>query len=314
MLTQLKRHAIAQLSLTIFLTISLLMTIYYFFYSQILYRDFAVKTTSLSEIYSQNINNYFKQLDKNIATYVNFFDIHAAESNDPASLRTHLSDVMSNVMRYRYSNAIYNIAIILNTGEPITYNQYFNIETLKSTGILDTLSTQPACVFFKPGTAFLEDTTRDFILYGKTIYDPDGSPSFHIIEAIDTGKFVQKICEDTYFTKNNSVYILFENSCLTVTENNATKLDPARLSKNAHMTPKRNIKTVSMHNSAYNIDVLTAFSANANTNITRLLKIVFLVLCIGSGILGLLFSKKIVEHIIHPLEKTYIKINKNVFR
>ena len=74
MLSKLKRHAILQLSLTIFLTISVLMTVYYLFYSQIMYRDYTDKASALAEMYSQNINNYLKQIDKDITTFAKFFE------------------------------------------------------------------------------------------------------------------------------------------------------------------------------------------------------------------------------------------------
>ncbi len=314
MLSKLKRHATLQLSLTIFLTISVLMTVYYSFYNQIMYKDYTAKATSLAKIYSQNINNYLKQVDKDITTFAKFFDVYIAENNDRTTMNSQLSNVLGNIMKYRYNQAIYDIAIVLNNGEFITQNNYLDIDAVKSTGILEAISTQPAYIYYDPTLCLFTNNCSSFFLYGKTIHDSNGAPLFHVISAIKTSEFSQKICTETYFTKNPSIYIVFDNTHLTVTENDETKSEVVSSTNNRSITKKRNIKTIKIHNTNYNFDVVTNFNASDKAIFTHFLTSVFILLCIISGILGFIFSRKIVSYIIHPLEKTYIKINKNVFK
>ncbi len=317
MLSKLKRHATLQLSLTIFLTISILMTVYYSFYNQIMYRDYTDKATSLAEIYSQNINNYLKQVDKDITTFAKFFNVYTADITDKTTLNSRLSNILTNIMKYKYNPAIYDIAIVLNTGEFITQNNYLDIEAVKNTGILEAISSQPAYIYYKPNIRFFTNTyasNTDFFLYGKTIYDSGGAPLFHVVSAIKTSEFSQKICTETYFTKNPSVYIFFDNARLTVMENDETKSEVVSSANSKNMIKKRNIKTIKIHNTNYNFDVVTNFNANDKALFMSFLTSIFILLCIASGILGFVFSKKLVGHIIHPLEKTYIKINKHAFK
>ncbi len=314
MLSKLKRHAILQLSLTIFLTISVLMTVYYLFYSQIMYRDYTDKASALAEMYSQNINNYLKQIDKDITTFAKFFDAYTAENNDRVNMDSQLSSILTNIMKYRYNPAIYDIAIVLNSGEFITQNNYLNIEAVKNTGILDALSVQPAYMYYDPNVCFYTNTCGNYFLYGKTIYDSSDTPLFSVISAIQTAAFSQKISTETYFTKDVSIYIVFDNAYLTVTENDKTKSEVISSDNPKNYSKKRNIKSIELHNTNYDFNVVTNFNASDNTTFVSSLTAVFVLLCIASGILGLVFSRKIVRHIIYPLEKTYIKINKNAFK
>lgn len=317
MLSNLKRHATLQLSLTIFLTISVLMTVYYSFYNQIIYRDYTDKATSLAEIYSQNINNYLNQVDKDITTFAKFFNVYTADTTDMSIVNSQLSNILANIMKYKYNPAIYDVAIVLNNGEFITQNNYLDIEAVKNTGILEAISAQPAYIYYNPNVRFFTNdsiTHTDFFLYGKTIYDSGGVPLFHVISAIKTSEFSQKICTETYFTKNTSIYIMFDNACLTVMENDKTKSDVVASSNSRNILKKRNIKTIKIHNANYHFDIVTNFSVNDTAIFMNFLTFFFILLCIASGILGFLFSRKIVSHIIRPLEKTYIKINKKAFK
>lgn len=314
MLQKLKRHAIFQLALTIFLTLSLLMTTYYFFYNRILSQDYIDKASSLSEIYSQNVNNYLKQLDKNTSTFINYFDISTYKDLEQPEFRLHIANVLSSIMKYQINEAITDIIIMFDDENYIANNPYIiNMEAIKQTGILEVLKNNASCVYYDPDIKIFlgNNNIHKQFLYGKTIYDLGKNSALYVVEVIDVDKFIDKIREESYFMDTASIYIKMGNSYLTVAENNKTKLNLSLLSNGKPLPQKRNVKTVSMHNMNYNIDVITSFTTK---NFISYLKNIFILLCFSIGILGLIFSKKIIEHIVYPLEKIYVKINKSTFK
>lgn len=317
MLKKLKRNAAAQLSLTVFLIISFLMTFYYLAYSRILYKDYTAKAEALSEIHSQNIASYLTQFGKNLSIFLDNSGICDYESVSDFNNSVILRNALSNIMKYRFNEDIYNIAIISRDGEYITLNNYLDIEAIKDSGVIQKLNENPVCTFYNPDDSFFNNETltssqrENMFFYGKTIYDSTGASEFYVITALRTKSFVHKLSVEPYFISNASVYIMFDDSYLTVTENSATAL--SKLSSDGKIQPGRRngIITTRIHNSDFGFDVVTNISSNDKAILVNSLKWILVFLCVIFGWLGLVFSKKIIEYIISPLEKISIKIGRS---
>ena len=313
MFEKLKKQSIRIIVLTIMLTLLCLLAINFSSYRHILYNDFVSKATVFSEQHSKNIDTYFRQIEQNLTIFTSHngqvFD-KTVSFNENAAIKSAAEDIA----RYKSNLDIYDVLFMSPNGDHIAGHNYFDVDEVRRTGIIDKIQTNGVYLYFNPKIPYC--TTRDrngpseeeMLLYGTAIKNDSGDTVFYAIAAINAGGLMNALNHDKYFTKNTSVYLTCEDFIYPISEDNHAKIKKPAFSDKNTVSGEKNMLTTNTYNPTYNFSVITNTPANDSSLFANILMPVLIAIYIVIGIACIILAKTIIGYIIEPLESIYIKM------
>ena len=310
MFKKLKKQSVITLSLTVILLVFFQIIVNYISYRKILYDDYTSKAAIFSGLHAENINTYLEQFDQNISIFLNDYDTKIFDGTVPLKKSDYLKDALENMVKYKFDINLRDIIIFSNSGDYISYNNFFETEAVKDCKILETLKSKEKVLYYNPEKIYVKTDSslpnnKYHFMYGKTFYDKEEKPLFYVISLLSTNVFSTALDTNEYFTKNTSIYISFGEQIFPVKESKETML------KNPAVPPKNNSGKCfykNNYNDVYNISIITNTLSNDSSFFINIIIPIMFIFAIIVGIICLLCAKGIVSQIINPLENISIKM------
>lgn len=312
MFAKLKKQSVLILTITVISLIFFQIIINYFSYKKILYKDFKSKAKIFSELYAENINTYFKQFDRSLSIFLSGCNPDDFNKNIPFKENIFVSELLTNMAKYKFDTNIQDIAIISSTGEYISYNNFFDFGSLMKMHVTDILKEKGTALYYNPEASYYipqkaaEYSNKHQFLYGKTFKDRNGEPLFYVILSLNTGVFESIVNIDKYFTKGTSVYIVFDKYVFTVNESKETKLNASAIKPNG--AARKNCIRTDAYNRTYDITVISNTLSNDSSFFINMIIPLMIGFAVIVGVICFLCAQIIVGQIINPLEKISIKM------
>lgn len=310
--SKLKKQSVMILTFTVISLIFFQIIINYFSYKKILYKDFKSKATIFSELYAENINTYLKQFDRSLSIFLSGCNPDDFDKSIPLKENIFVSELLTNMAKYKFDANIQDIIIISDSGEYISYNNFFDFDALMKLHVTDILQKKDTALYYNPDASYYtaqraaEYSNKHQFLYGKTFKDKNGAPLFYVMLSLNTNVFESIVNIDKYFTKGTSVYLVFDKYVFTVNESKETKLNAAAI--NPKGAARKNCIRTEAYNKTYDITVISNTLSNDSSFFINMIIPLMIGFAVIVGIICFLCAQVIVGQIIDPLEKISIKM------